>query len=116
MQAFTRKFRELPFKNYAYFAFLISLFTLALIFALRDNLPPEVPLYFGKPTGPAQLTTPLGLTVAPLLALAILTVNSFIATFLTDVFLKKILLAAALITSLLAAITVIKIIFLVGFF
>lgn len=114
MQPFIQGFRNLPFKTYIYWACGISLFTILLIVALRSYLPPEVPLFYGKPVGEGQLTTPVGLMIAPGVSLAILALNLFLAIFLADDFLKKVLIISGLFVSLLSAITVIKIILLVN--
>jgi len=116
MQTFTQGFRELPFRNYIYLAFGISLFTIAIVALLSSFLPPEVPLFYGKPVGGGQLTKTLGLMIAPVSSLAILAVNCAIAILTKEIFTKKMLIFAAFAACLLSTITTFKIIFLVGFF
>lgn len=116
MQTYIRGFQNLPFKNYIYLAVGISVFAIIAIIALSGFLPPEVPLFYGKPVGEGQLIKTLGLTIAPLSSLIILAINSMIAVSTQDPFVKKMLILAAFAACLLATITTVKIIFLVGFF
>ena len=116
MQTFTQGFRELPFKNYIYFSLGLLFLTIIVVFALNRFLPPEVPLFYGKPVGEGQLTKTFGLAIAPLSALAVLTLNSIIATITKEVFIKKMLILASLAACTLVVITTFKIVFLVGFF
>jgi hypothetical protein len=94
----------------------ISVFAIIAIVALSGLLPPEVPLFYGKPIGEGQLIKTFGLTIAPLSSLAILAINSTIAVSTRDLFVKKMLIITAFAACILATITTAKIIFLVGFF
>ena len=116
MQTFIQKFRELPFKTHILIAFGLSLLVVVLIVLIKSFLPPEVPLFYGRPVGETQLTKTLGLTIAPGISIMILILNSFLSILTTNMFVKKILITSALVASLLTAITVVRIIFLVGFF
>lgn len=87
-----------------------------MVLILQKNLPPEVPIFYGRPVGKAQLTKTLGLTLPPLLSIFILGVNFALALLAPDTFIKKVLIAAAFTVSILTTITVIKVVFLVGFF
>lgn len=113
MQIFIQKFRELPFKNYIYLSLFLPILVIAAVLILRNSLPPEVPIFYGRPVGEAQLTKTLGLTIPPLISIAILGVNLTISILTTEVFVKKILIVTGFVSSLLTTITVIKVIFLV---
>ena len=116
MQTFIQGFRELPFKNCIYLSFGISVLTIVAVVAFTGFLPPEVPLFYGKPVGAGQLTKTLGLTIAPATSLLILALNLFISILATNAFIKKVLIITTCVVSILVAITVVKIFFLVGFF
>ncbi len=116
MQTFIQKFRELPFRNYIYFSLGLSFLTIAAVLILKNFLPPEVPIFYGKPAGEAELTKTLGLLIAPGISIVALGMNTGLSVIATDVFVKKILIITGLVISLLTSITVTKIILLVGFF
>lgn len=85
----------------------------AIIIFVSKKLPPQVPLYYGLPRGEKQLASPLTLILPISLASLFITLNAIIAYFTKSAFLKKVLILGAFFTSLLAIITVVKIIFLV---
>ncbi|MFI5240960.1 MAG: hypothetical protein ACHQUA_00845 [Microgenomates group bacterium] len=107
---------KLPNKNHVYFSVGISLFIAILVVILKGFLPPEVPLYYGKAVGEEQLVPTLGLLFAPGVSLFVTILNVALSKSIKDVFFKKVLIVSALFVSILIAITVIKIVFLVGFF
>lgn len=107
---------RLPMKRFMYSSIGLSLFTALAILGLKGLLPPEVPLFYGKPTGEEQLVPTLGLLIAPGVSLLIVILNTIFVGLTKDVFLKKALIISSLFVSVLTTITVIKIIFLVGFF
>lgn len=84
-----------------------------LIFWLK--LPPEVPVFYSKPWGQEQLGQPIFLWLPLFLSGLALLANSIFSSFLDEnQFLKKALIIGAVVTSLLASITVIRIIALVS--
>jgi hypothetical protein len=87
-----------------------------IIFFFNDYLPPVVPFFYGEALGEGQLTSSLGLLLAPLLSILVLVTNSLLSTLTPNVFFKKILIGGAFLFALLMFITTAKIIFLVGFF
>lgn len=87
-----------------------------MILVFKSLLPPVVPLFYGRPFGESQLVPVLTLFFAPITSIVITFVNSGLAILTEDVFSKKILVSGAFLLSLLITITVLKIIFLVGFF
>ncbi len=108
--------KNAPFKSSIYFSVSLNLLTALLILIFKSVLPPVVPLFYGKAIGEGQLVPVLGLLIAPSTSLVITILNLTISSLTHDVFLKKVYAAAALLISLLTTISVIKIVFLVGFF
>lgn len=79
-------------------------------------MPPVVPLFYGKPSGEGQLVPTLGLLIAPAASLLITLLNTALSVVTNDTFFKQVLIATTLLITLLTTITVLKVIFLVGFF
>lgn len=107
--------RKLPLVGYIYAAFTLIVISAGTIAATYNNLPPVIPLFFGRPGGSGQLIATAGLFIAPGAALIITLMNTVLAVYLKDDFLKKIMAVSSFFISLLAMITVVKIILLVGF-
>lgn len=114
MQTFIQNFAKLPSKNFIFLAFGISLLTILSVLGLKSFLPPEVPLFYGRPVGEAQLTKTLGLAIAPAISILILAVNTIISIMTPDILTKKILIISSFVISLITSITVIRIILLVA--
>jgi len=108
--------KKVTFPNFFIFAAVLSLLTAVIILITKSFLPPVVPLFYGKPTGTDQLAPTLFLLVVPAISLAITAVNVFINSSAKDDFIKKFIAASSLIISVMATVTVVKIILLVGFF
>jgi len=107
---------QTPLKKYVYFGAGLNALVLIAVLAFKSFLPPVVPLFYGNILGEAQLANSLFLLIPPVASLAIIGINMTISSVVTDAFLKKILIISSLFISLLTSITVLKIIFLVGFF
>lgn len=100
-----------------YTSIAINLVVILFVLIAKNFLPPVVPLFYGKAVGEQQLIASLGLTIPPLVSLLITAINfSINRWFIKDLFLKNALLIASVFTSILSAITVLRIIFLVGLF
>lgn len=97
-------------------AIALTIASAMAIVVLKNWLPPLVPLFYGKPSGSGQLVTTYELLIAPGVSLLVIIINTFLSLYIPDLFLKKTLIIGAFLLSLLTAITVFKIIFLVGFF
>lgn len=98
-----------------YIISLVLLILTAVLFGLlRDKLPPEVPLYYGKPPGAKQIAAKNFLLLPLALSLTLSALNYAIANFLKDNYLRSILAVLSLFLSLISVIAVLKIIFLVG--
>lgn len=93
---------------------IINISIIIFIILIQNNLPPQVPLFYGKPYGAEQLTTSISLVFPPLLSIVVSIINSIVIFLIEDDFLQKILLVSMYTLTLLSAITVIKIIFLIG--
>lgn len=103
-----------PFAKTMLVAFLINFLIVILSLALKGRLPPEVPLFYGAAEGQEQIAASTLLIIPPIISSLFIAVNLFLSYLLEDEFLKKTLILAGISTSLLAATTTIKIIFLVG--
>lgn len=116
MQTFIQNWEKLPSKNYVYLSAGLSLFLALTVLVARNYLPPEVPLFYGKPVGEEQLVPNLGLLIVPGILLLTVITNTVLSVVTNEPFLKKTLIFSALFVTIIAAITIFKIIFLVGFF
>lgn len=103
-------------EKYFYVGCLISFLSLVFALIIQKALPPQIPLFYGLPQGEEQLSTSLGLTIPSAFSFIVILINYFLVRFLKDDFLKKALSVAGLAVSVLAAITTVKIAFLVGHF
>ena len=108
--------KKITYRNYFFAAIIINVGVALIIILLKNFLPPLAPLFYGKPVGEAQLVNSFGLLIAPGVSFLITILNILLSFWVKDDFLNKILAISAIIVSILVAITIIKIIFLVGFF
>jgi hypothetical protein len=108
--------KRVAYRNYFLAAIIINVILLLSIILLRKFLPPLAPLFYGKPVGEAQLTNTFGLLIAPGVSLLITLLNLSLSLWVKDFFLRKLLAISTVILSALTAITIIKIVLLVGFF
>lgn len=78
-------------------------------------LPPELPLFYSRPWGKEQLTTPFGLFLLPALSLIVFLINLTLISFISkeEKLIPKILEITSVIFNLFCLLTIIKIIFLV---
>jgi len=108
--------KRLHFKNYFYTSIALDLVMMLAIVLLKGFLPPVVPLLYGNPTGNSQLLPTLGLLVAPGISLTVTVINISLSLIIKEEFLRKILAVSSVLVTILVAITVIKVFFLVGYF
>jgi hypothetical protein len=106
----------LPFRQWIIACLAVNLVLILAVFIFQNNLPPQIPLLYGLAEGEEQLVPRLLLTLPNLAALVITLINVGVALINNDLFLKKILVVAAIAATLLASITSFKIFFLVGSF
>ena len=88
--------------------------TLFLLLSFR-SLPPQIPLFYTKPWGEEQLAAPAFLFLPSLISLIFLSLNWILSSWLKNPFITKILLLGAVLASLLASITITRILFLANF-
>lgn len=108
-------------KNITFYKYYLASIVLSIISTLgilisRGFLPPIVPLYYGRPIGSEQLTPNIFLFIIPAVSLLITTINIIISKSVNDEFTKKLLAISSLLISIMSAVTLVKIISLVGFF
>lgn len=108
--------KTVPLKNYLIFSFALPLLLIGVIVVLHGFIPPQLPLFYGLPTGESQLTSSWGILTAPVTSIAISVVNLFIVSRVENVFYKKVLVISSFLIATLVTITILKIIFLVGLF
>lgn len=108
--------KKVIFNNCFLASAILSVISAAGIIAVRTFLPPVIPMFYGKPTGAEQLGNYWLLFIIPGVSMLISAVNLFISVSIKDEFIKKILAVSSLTISLMATVTVVKIILLVGFF
>jgi hypothetical protein len=108
--------KKVPYRNFFLAAIIINIGVALSLTLLSSILPPLAPLLYGRPAGEAQLTKTLGLFIAPGTSLLITMLNLGLSLWVKDDFLKKLLAVSTIVISILTAITITKIILLVGFF
>lgn len=87
-----------------------------MILASASNLPPQVPLLYGRAVSDEQLVDNT-LLILPALSAALITViNGLLSFITTDHFIRRILIGTSVVAALLSAITTIRIMMLVGSF
>lgn len=107
--------KEFSVGNVAYFkSMIIMLFinvlVIVLIIVFRKKLPPQVPIFYGLPRGEVQLAPPISLVYPLVLSSLFLVVNSIFASLSKSQFSKKVFVVGGVFISILALITVIRII------
>ncbi|KKS96192.1 MAG: hypothetical protein UV71_C0001G0066 [Microgenomates group bacterium GW2011_GWC1_43_13] len=107
---------KLAYRNYFLTAIVINIGILLLLILFKSFLPPRAPLFYGRPMGEAQLTSTFGLLIAPGVSLMMTLLNLFLSLWAKDSFIKRLLAISAIVVSVLTAITITKIVSLVGFF
>lgn len=101
------------------FSFWVAvLFLLATVFLFVfffQSLPAQVPIFYSKPWGQDQLAQPVFLVVPLFLSVAFFLLNMFLArrVFGLQSFVKNVLIAGAITASLLATITIVRIVLLI---
>jgi len=109
-------FTKPPLIKLFYSSLVLNLISILSVIILRNNLPPEVPLFYGFAEGEEQLTSVLSLTLPGIFSLIIVGVNFFVATLSQNNFLRHTLIVSSFFVSTLSLVTTFKIIFLVGSF
>lgn len=88
----------------------------ALLFLKLNDLPPQLPLFYSRPWGEPQLASASTIFLLPILSLAVILVNHFLAALLHSQyhFFSRILIITSLIYGLFSFISLWQIIFLVS--
>jgi hypothetical protein len=111
------KFQQLNLLKKLGLANFLLIFGEAVLIFLKFNiLPVQVPLFYSLPWGDEQLVPKVWLFLIPLLSLALALTHFFWSKFLQkkgDTFLPFVLLGNSLLFTLLGALTLVKIIFLI---
>lgn len=108
------EFERLPLKKLLMTTIVISLITIIFGLVSQIALPPQIPLFFGLPQTKSQLASSILIILPSLISIFISLTNIFISIKVHDVYLKKVLAFSAVTVSVMAAITTLKIIFLVS--
>ena len=109
-------FERIVFPRIYFTILIVNFLSIAAIFLIKTHLPPEIPLFYGKPFGQDQLVKSSFLTIPLIITTIIAIFNLIISIFVTNRFLTQMLAGIATATSILALITVFEIIYLVGNF
>jgi len=98
------------------FLALLTFNSVIILFILitQSLLPPEIPLFFNKPSGDKQLAIKLYLTIPAFISLSISFVNLIIIKISTNKFLQQTLLGTSIAVTALSSITILKIFLLVA--
>ncbi|OGM26741.1 hypothetical protein A3D00_00540 [Candidatus Woesebacteria bacterium RIFCSPHIGHO2_02_FULL_38_9] len=106
--------KRLSFSKFILASVTVNLITGALVLILLNHIPPQAPIFYGRPQSEKQLADKLTLILPPFISTIFAVVNFFIIKIVKDDFLKKVLMGVTISVTILSTITVVKIIFLVG--
>ena len=112
----TLLFKKIPLIRIVYASISLAFINILIVIIVKNNLPPEVPLFYGLVKGPEQLTSSLGLIIPGVISLIITTLTVCLVIFLNNKFLQQTLILSSFAVSVFSIITTIKIILLVGSF
>lgn len=104
--------KNIPFVYPALIILVINIALIVTLILISSHLPPLVPLFYGFPRGEHQLATPLALILPLSISSLFIAINCIFAYFTKSVFLKNTLVIGGFFSSLLAIITIVKIILL----
>ena len=107
---------EIPFYKLALFVIVVNIILIVLILVFEKSIPPEIPLFYGLPESAEQLTTTRSLIIPPSASTMVIIINTTLAVFTKDDFLKKALMVSAIATGIFSSIAVFKVALLVGSF
>lgn len=107
--------QDAQIKKPFFLGFLSIALALSFLLIFWMKLPPQVPLFYSKPWGEEQLVSPVFLLLPLVLSGVFILANALLISILPEnIFLKRALILAAAIASILASITVIRILFLIS--
>lgn len=105
---------KIPFIRLVAAVFSFNIVIILAIFLFQKKLPPQVPLFFGKPQGEEQLVPWVYLIIPPALSALITLINTFLLKVTKDHLLQKVLLASTFLVTALSSSSVFQIVRLVG--
>jgi hypothetical protein len=111
-----RSIELVPFKKLILLAIISNIIIMLLVLLFSNNLPPQVPLFYGLARGENQLASRLGLLIPSLVSLSIISFNLIVSFFVKSIFLKKTLIIASVAATVFSLITTVKIFFLIASF
>ncbi|MBI1864000.1 hypothetical protein HYS03_02200 [Candidatus Woesebacteria bacterium] len=94
--------------------FLVNFIVLVFLFIFRNNLPPEVPLLYGRAIGEQQLAKSNYLIMPLIVSIVFVAFNFFADKKLSNKFLGKIFKGTSIVLTLLSVITILRIFFLIA--
>jgi len=106
--------KKLPYLKIVITLLGLNLATGLLVIFLQNNLPPEVPLLYGRAYGEKQLVDSIWLIIPSITAVLAILINTAVSCFIKEKLLQQILITTSIVATILALITTIKIILLVG--
>lgn len=107
---------KLPLRMVLHFSLILNVLIILVGLISRAFIPPEIPILYGFPQGESQIANSFFIILPASIALLLTLLNSIIALKSDGIFIKKSLILSTFAISLLAAVTTIKIIFLIGSF
>ena len=107
-------FPNIPYRSVVLGLTISNILIIAFLMLFKKNLPPVVPLLYGKPYGAEQIVPQVFLVLPEIVAIVLIIINSLLSIKTKEEFLQKVLVGSMIVYTLLGAITTIRIIFLVG--
>ncbi|MEK7188605.1 MAG: hypothetical protein AAB685_01980 [Patescibacteria group bacterium] len=105
---------KVPFLKLSLYTTIANLIIIGAILVLLKRLPPEIPLFYGRPESERELAKSIFLIIPPTLSIVITIINTSLVKIVKDDFIANVLLGLIVASLLFSTITVGKIIFLVG--
>ncbi len=105
---------KIPYLEFVFAILIANLATMIGVVLLQSKLPPEIPLFYGLPSGTQQIANKQMLVIPSLVSISSLFINVFIIFITNNQFLKKVLVFTCLLITILSITTSVKIFLLVG--
>jgi hypothetical protein len=105
---------KVPYLNSFFFAFATNVLLIGAFFYFQEQIPPVVPLWYGKAIGESQLAPKIYLILPNTFALLVSIINIILTKAVKDSFLHQVFIGLTVTATVLATITVINIVYLVG--
>lgn len=121
MDVFTKnklgtEFEKLPMSKTFVYLVIFSLINIVIGIFSQIILPPEIPLFYGLPQNSEQLAPSILIILPSIVSALIIVLNILISIKSSDVYIKKTLVFASILVTLLSTVTTYKILFLVSLF